>query len=93
MDRILILDFGSQVTQLIARRLRAMQYHAEIVPFDISIERLDRSIYPAGIQIQNRRWAHYQLSCTTIQPHDACFGLGGTSKTPEYLSRRYQTPI
>ena len=33
MDTIVILDFGSQVTQLIARRLRAMKYHAEIVPY------------------------------------------------------------
>src|SRR3989344_4389217 len=38
MDNIIILDFGSQVTQLIARRLRAMQYHAEIVPYDTPIE-------------------------------------------------------
>ena len=44
MDTILILDFGSQVTQLIARRLRAMRYHAEIVPFNASIELLDSSI-------------------------------------------------
>ncbi|MEK7615806.1 MAG: glutamine-hydrolyzing GMP synthase [Patescibacteria group bacterium] len=38
MDTILILDFGSQVTQLIARRLRAMQYHAEILPYNTPIE-------------------------------------------------------
>ncbi len=40
MDTILILDFGSQVTQLIARRLRAMEYHAEIVPFNVPLSRL-----------------------------------------------------
>src|SRR3989344_8610446 len=44
MDTIIILDFGSQVTQLIARRLRAMQYHAEIVPYDTPIEVLDTSM-------------------------------------------------
>lgn len=44
MDTIIILDFGSQVTQLIARRLRAMQYNAEIVPYHVSIERLNRSM-------------------------------------------------
>ena len=33
-ERVLIVDFGSQVTQLIARRLREMQAYAEIIPFN-----------------------------------------------------------
>ncbi|MEK7583287.1 MAG: glutamine-hydrolyzing GMP synthase [Patescibacteria group bacterium] len=40
MDTIVILDFGSQVTQLIARRLRAMRYHAEIVAYNVPLSRL-----------------------------------------------------
>jgi GMP synthase (glutamine-hydrolysing) len=39
-DRILILDFGSQVTQLIARRLRENGVYCEIHPFDIAAERI-----------------------------------------------------
>jgi GMP synthase (glutamine-hydrolysing) len=34
-ERIAILDFGSQTTQLIARRLREMGFYCEIVPFSV----------------------------------------------------------
>src|SRR3990167_7594680 len=35
-DKVLILDFGSQVTQLIARRVREAQVYCEIHPNDVS---------------------------------------------------------
>jgi GMP synthase (glutamine-hydrolysing) len=47
-DRILILDFGSQVTQLIARRLREAGVYCEIHPFAMSDERL-RAFGPKAI--------------------------------------------
>lgn len=47
-EKILILDFGSQVTQLIARRLREINVYCEIHPFTMSDERV-RAYGPNGI--------------------------------------------
>ncbi len=47
-DRILILDFGSQYTQLIARRVREAGVFCELYPWDISNEDV-RNFNPKGI--------------------------------------------
>lgn len=47
-DKILIIDFGSQVTQLIARRVRESGVYSEIIPFNKAGEILDE-YNPAGI--------------------------------------------
>jgi GMP synthase (glutamine-hydrolysing) len=47
-DTILIVDFGSQVTQLIARRVREQGVYSEIVPFH-DAERAFRAMRPKGI--------------------------------------------
>jgi len=47
-DRILILDFGSQYTQLIARRVREAGVYCELFPYDLSEEDI-REFAPKGI--------------------------------------------
>ena len=48
LDTILVLDFGSQYTQLIARRVRELGVFSEIFPWDIDTHRIS-SLNPNGI--------------------------------------------
>ncbi len=48
MDKIVVLDFGSQYSHLICRRIREFTVFAELVPFDISIDEL-KKLDPKGI--------------------------------------------
>jgi len=47
-SKILILDFGAQYTQLIARRLRELNVYCEIHPFDVD-DAFVRGFSPRGI--------------------------------------------
>jgi GMP synthase (glutamine-hydrolysing) len=47
-DKILIVDFGSQVTQLIARRVREEKVYSEIVPFQ-KAEEAFRTMKPKAV--------------------------------------------
>jgi GMP synthase (glutamine-hydrolysing) len=45
IDTVLVLDFGSQYTQLIARRIRELNVFSVILPWDVSTEKI-RSLIP-----------------------------------------------
>src|SRR3989304_3609929 len=47
-ERILILDYGSQYTQLIARRVRELHVYCEIHPFNIPLEGI-QAYHPKAI--------------------------------------------
>ena len=47
-ERILILDFGSQYTQLIARRVREAKVYCEIYPYNAGLEKI-KAFRPKGL--------------------------------------------
>ncbi|MDD4886263.1 MAG: glutamine-hydrolyzing GMP synthase, partial [Thiomonas sp.] len=58
-DKILILDFGSQVTQLIARRVREAHVYCEIHPNDVSDDFI-RQFAPKGIILSGSHASTYE---------------------------------
>ena len=66
MDKILILDFGSQYTQLIARRVREMHVYSELHSHDLS-EKDIKAFNPTGIILSGGPNSVYE-SDTPIAP-------------------------
>ena len=62
-DRILILDFGSQVTQLIARRVRELNVHCEIHPNDLA-DSFVREFAPRGVILSGGQASVLQTTST-----------------------------
>ena len=72
-DKILILDFGSQVTQLIARRIREASVYCEIHPADVG-DAFVRAFAPKGIVLSGSHMSAYEVS--TDRAPAAVFELG-----------------
>jgi GMP synthase (glutamine-hydrolysing) len=72
-DKILILDFGSQVTQLIARRIREASVYCEIHPADVG-DAFVRTFNPKGIVLSGSHMSAYEEA--TDRAPAAVFGLG-----------------
>ena len=72
-DRILILDFGAQYTQLIARRVREAKVYCEIHPCDVS-DAFVRNFAPKGIILSGSHASAYEES--TLKAPKAVFELG-----------------
>ena len=72
-ERILILDFGSQYTQVIARRIREASVYSEIVPHTISAKEV-RNLRPKGIILSGGPASVYSPKAPKIDR--AIFHLG-----------------
>jgi GMP synthase (glutamine-hydrolysing) len=82
-ERILILDFGSQYTQLIARRVREAKVYCEIFPYNAGLEKVKAfrpkglilsggpsSVYDSGAPLIDR--AHFELGVPVL---GICYGM------------------
>jgi GMP synthase (glutamine-hydrolysing) len=68
MDTILILDFGSQYTQLIARRIRELHVYSEILPWDTPAGRMEE-LKPAGIILSGGPSSVYEEDAPSLNPY------------------------
>ncbi len=73
-DRILILDFGSQVTQLIARRVRETGVFCEVWPFNKAADETVAAFRPSGIILSGGPSSVVETG--TPRAPDGVFGLG-----------------
>src|ERR1044071_10368520 len=81
---ILVLDFGSQYTQLIARRVRESKVYCEIHPFNIALEKIQQ-LQPEGIILSGGPASVYQENAPKVSEDffkmpvpflGICYGMG-----------------
>lgn len=73
MNKVFILDFGSQYTQLIARRIRELGVYAEIHPYHVSLSFLKRES-PQAIVLSGGPQSVYEKGAPLVSPE--IFNLG-----------------
>jgi len=81
---ILVLDFGSQYTQLIARRIREFKVYCEIHPFNLAPEKI-KALEPEGIILSGGPASVYQKTAPKVDAGvfelpvpflGICYGMG-----------------
>ncbi|HYZ46089.1 MAG TPA: GMP synthase (glutamine-hydrolyzing), partial [Actinomycetota bacterium] len=73
MEKVLVVDYGAQYAQLIARRIRECRVLSEIVPHDAPVERLAAES-PAGIVLSGGPDSVHSPGAPEVDPR--LFGLG-----------------
>jgi GMP synthase (glutamine-hydrolysing) len=72
LDAILVLDFGGQYCNLIARRIREHRVYSEIVPCDITpkeIEELNKNMNVKGLVLSGGPWSVYEKDAPKFDPN------------------------
>jgi GMP synthase (glutamine-hydrolysing) len=81
---ILVLDFGSQYTQLIARRIRESDVYCEIHPFNCALQKIE-ALKPEGIILSGGPASVYQENAPIVEKNlfqmpvpflGICYGMG-----------------
>ncbi len=72
-NKILVLDFGSQYTQLIARRIRELKVYSEILPFNVAIDKITE-FNPRGIILSGGPSSVYDTNAPI--PDKGIFSMG-----------------
>jgi GMP synthase (glutamine-hydrolysing) len=95
-NTVLILDFGSQYTKLIARRVRELHVYSEIVPYTIDIDKI-KSLTPGALILSGGPSSVYAPNAPRVLPEilelnipvlGICYGL----QLIAYLSRMKVEP-
>jgi GMP synthase (glutamine-hydrolysing) len=71
---VLVLDFGSQFTQLIARRVREQAVYCEIHPYTLTVEKI-AAMKPAAIILSGGPSSVYEEGAPTISPEVYALGV------------------
>jgi GMP synthase (glutamine-hydrolysing) len=66
-ETIAVIDFGSQYSQLIARRVRECRVYTALVPFDVSLEELER-LNPRGLILSGGPASVYEPGAPQLRP-------------------------
>ncbi len=87
-DTVLVIDFGAQYGQLIARRVRELHVHSQLIAHDTPVEKL-RALRPAGIILSGGPMSVYVEDAPRVDPE--LFRLGvpvlGICYGHQYLAR------
>ncbi|MBK5093758.1 MAG: gamma-glutamyl-gamma-aminobutyrate hydrolase family protein, partial [Actinobacteria bacterium] len=73
-NTVLVVDYGAQYAQLIARRVRECKVYSEIVPHDIPLQRL-RSLEPSGLILSGGPASIYEKGAPRVQPEFFKLGI------------------